>query len=106
MPGGGEITGGYRKLKVGVRFCGGCNPDYDWEEFWREVKRIAGDEIEWVRWVEEEREALLLINCCQTACGEEEVVARELPGKVVSVRGGASPEEVVARLMSIEKERE
>ncbi|RMG59473.1 MAG: hypothetical protein D6713_05310 [Deltaproteobacteria bacterium] len=60
-------------MKVGVKFCGGCNPEYDWLGFWEKVRSSLDGRVEWVRWDDGDASCLLVLNGCFTACGEREV---------------------------------
>jgi hypothetical protein len=87
------------RKKVAVKFCGGCNPGFDRVEYYRKIRAAAGDSILWAGPAEGGFDTLLLIEGCETACAEEDLVS--LAGReVVSLKNdGLAPEEVVKRLL-------
>jgi len=92
-----------QRKRVALKYCGGCNPGYDRVAFFRRIREIAGDSIEWVTVEEPGFEALLLIQGCQTACPERTLGCVE-SGPIVSIRDDKEdPGDVVKRLL---RERE
>jgi len=59
--------------KVAIKFCGGCDPNYDRVEYWKCIRSAAGDRIEWIRVDDSNYEAVLVISGCQRACVEREI---------------------------------
>lgn len=84
-------------MKVAIKFCGGCNPEYDRVDLYRRIVSSAGDAIEWVRVEDSGYEAVLLICGCLTACPEDEL---HHVSRLVSVRHDElSPDHVVTQLL-------
>lgn len=74
--------------KIGVRFCGGCNPRYDRGAALRELQESLPQLIWEVAEPERKYDRYLLICGCMAAC----VTAKDLPGdKLYWLR---SPEEL------------
>ena len=55
-------------MRVGIKYCGGCDPAYDRVDYVRQIQEAAGDRIEWLRFDEPGLDALLLVNGCDTQC--------------------------------------
>lgn len=85
--------------RIGVKYCGGCNPAYDRVGYLRRVQVRAGGRIEWVRFDGGGYDTLVIVTGCDKACVEG--VEYEKAGcRVVRVRHGmASPEELVSLLL-------
>ena len=56
------------KVRVGLKFCGGCDPTFDRGEFYRAVEEAADGKIDWRPLDENGFEAVLVINGCPQAC--------------------------------------
>ncbi len=60
--------------RVGVKYCGGCNPNYDRV---RRVEILTGalkDRVEFVSYDEVPFDLLLIVNGCSRACADKEKV--------------------------------
>ena len=60
-------------MKVALKYCGGCNPDYERTAYWEAIKQAAGDEFQWVRLEDGDYQAVLLICGCPKACPREDM---------------------------------
>ena len=58
------------KLRVGIKYCGGCNPEYDRVAIVEHIKQSLKDEIEIVRPESEDVDVILSVNGCSTACAD------------------------------------
>jgi hypothetical protein len=58
------------KLRVGIKYCGGCNPEYDRIAIVDHIKKSLQDEIEIVRTESEDVDLILAVNGCSTACAD------------------------------------
>jgi hypothetical protein len=75
---------------VGVRYCGGCNPEIDRLRIVIELQeglRKMGHQIDFTTEGERPVDAVLLVNGCKHACLEEKQVASDCGHPVISVRG-------------------
>lgn len=59
-----------RKRRIGLKYCGGCNPHYDRIVLAEEIKARLGEEIEWVMPEDDNPDLLLAIEGCETACAD------------------------------------
>lgn len=55
-------------MKIGVKFCGGCDPVYDRVEYFQSIQEAAGNHLDWVSYDSSAFETLLIINGCGRAC--------------------------------------
>lgn len=55
-------------IKIGVKFCGGCNPGYDRIGLVEEIREKLAGKAELVSHQEESTSCQLLIAGCKTAC--------------------------------------
>jgi hypothetical protein len=87
------------RKKVALKFCGGCNPEFDRREYVQRIRAAAGHSILWVGFAEEGSDTVLLVEGCPTACAEENFASRS-GRKVILIRDDKrAPEEVVKSLL-------
>lgn len=55
-------------IKIGVKFCGGCNPGYDRVRLVEEIREKLAEKAELVSHQEENTYCQLLIAGCKSAC--------------------------------------
>ena len=58
------------KPRVKIKFCGGCNPDYDRTALADRIKEELRDRIEWVSSGEGPFDLVVAIQGCETACAD------------------------------------
>ena len=85
--------------RVALKFCGGCDPDFDRGEYWERLKQAAGKRIQWVGLEETGWGTVLLLQGCTKACLERELkFSQEV--RVVPLRDeGTRPEKVIKILL-------
>jgi hypothetical protein len=77
-------------LTIGIRYCGGCNPQIDRSRIVMEVSegfKKMGREVDLITEKYRSVDVVLLINGCQHACLEEAHLESSLRQQVISVRG-------------------
>ncbi len=85
-------------IRVALKYCGGCNPRYDREQFVTRMQAAGGDRIQWVGFEHEEYPVLVIVNGCEKACVQEEDFSRD-GLRIIEVRyDGLSPQEVIERI--------
>jgi hypothetical protein len=57
---------------VGIKYCGGCNPEYDRVGVVEHIEKTLKDKIEIVRPESGNVDLILSINGCSTACADME----------------------------------
>ncbi|MGB3974245.1 MAG: hypothetical protein WBL58_08825 [Peptococcia bacterium] len=55
------------KAKIGVKYCGNCNPHLDGPEFVKELQRLNPDLL-FVSYNAEDKDLLLIVSSCQADC--------------------------------------
>lgn len=58
------------KLRVGIKYCGGCNPEYDRVAIVEHIRQSLKDKIEIVGAESEDVDLILSVNGCSTACAD------------------------------------
>ena len=87
-------------MKVALKFCGGCNPDYDRSAHWEAIRQAAGEAVAWRRLEDDDYQAVLLICGCPAACPVDDMPAG---ARLVLVKDAkTTPAEVLALLMEKE----
>jgi hypothetical protein len=56
------------KQKIGLKYCGGCNPQYDRVQAVASIKKRLGDKFEFVPFEDPNAEGTLVVAGCPTAC--------------------------------------
>jgi hypothetical protein len=69
--------------RVGIKFCGGCNPVIERGLVAQRIRRELEEEARWVS-EEEEPDFLLIVNGCRTACADTSEVRSGRPVVVVA----------------------
>jgi hypothetical protein len=75
---------------IGVRYCGGCNPQIDRPKIVTELRESLqkmGLEVDFTTGMERPVDVVLLVNGCQHACLVEKILEAGCGHPKVSVRG-------------------
>lgn len=86
-------------LRIGIKYCGGCNPSYERVEMIERIKFRFNDRFLFLRHDEPEAEVMVLMSGCQRACA-----GRDFNPKAVShysVTGEKDFENLVGWLTSL-----
>jgi hypothetical protein len=59
-------------VTVGLKYCGGCKPNYDRVALVETLQRRLGDRVIWVRADDSTAEIILAVHGCLTACADLE----------------------------------
>ena len=57
-------------LKVGIKYCGGCNPDYDRVAFFKSIEKRLRGQAQFVSPEETDVDLILAVEGCRTACAD------------------------------------
>ena len=68
----------HTRRKVGLKYCGGCQPRYDRTAAVARMGQRFKDRIVFVRWDDPEAEAVLVICGCDVACADVQAIDRPL----------------------------
>lgn len=71
-------------MVIGVKFCGNCNPVIDSLDLFARVKFRLG-QMTFTRWDNQNIDALLVINRCQTGCA----TIPQYSGRIIVVAGNS-----------------
>jgi hypothetical protein len=85
-----------RGRRVGVKYCGGCNPRYDRVSLVEDLKARLGREIEWVSPEDDDLDLVLAIEGCQTACADL------APFEGIEIRVFTCPDEAEGFILEME----
>ena len=55
-------------VKVGLKYCGGCNPTFDRVAFVRDLTASLDFAAQWVSFEDENISCLLIVSGCEVAC--------------------------------------
>jgi hypothetical protein len=55
-------------VKIGLKYCGGCNPQYDRVALVDRIRESLEDRAEFVPWDCKEASLILVVAGCETAC--------------------------------------
>jgi fructose-1-phosphate kinase PfkB-like protein len=72
-----------RRLRIGVKYCGGCNPTYDRVALVERMGRALEEEAEFVSYAQENLDLVLVVCGCETACVDVDAF-KPVPVRVVS----------------------
>lgn len=87
-------------MLLGLKFCGGCSPDYDRGEQVRRLAQALDGLVEMVSYEDPGAEHVLVVMGCKNACAD----IRSLSGrKLLLVHGEAEFKEAVTTLLAIAK---
>ena len=56
------------KRKIGLKYCGGCNPQYDRLQAAESIKKHLKGKVEFVSYEDPDAEGILVVVGCPTAC--------------------------------------
>jgi hypothetical protein len=57
-------------LRIGIKYCGGCNPYYDRVALVKRIKRRLQDQAEFVSAANDGVDVVLAVEGCSTACAD------------------------------------
>jgi hypothetical protein len=57
-------------LRVGIKYCGGCNPEYDRVALVEQIKKRLEGKVSFVPSETEEVDVILAVHGCKTACAD------------------------------------
>lgn len=70
VPGVRNGMSGDGKRRAGLKYCGGCNPQYDRIALAEDLKVRLGRKIEWVSLEADDLDFVLAIEGCPSACAD------------------------------------
>ncbi len=67
------------KRKIGIRYCGGCNPYYERVEMIRQVQSATKSGFLFLRHDQRDLDGLILVNGCLRTCATKDLKLRDVP---------------------------
>jgi hypothetical protein len=61
------------KVKIGIRYCGGCNPHYERVEMIERVQSLVEDRFLFLRHDQQDLDGLIAVNGCLRMCALEDL---------------------------------
>lgn len=87
--------------RIGVKYCGGCNPGYDRVEITERVQFHFNNRLSFLRHDEPEIDLLIFISGCHRACAGQNLTASKIPS--CSVTGEDDLDKLVNWLKSLDQ---
>jgi hypothetical protein len=72
------------KKKIGIKYCGGCNPSYERVELIRRVQALVEDRFLLLGYDQRDSCALVFVNGCPRACAGNDLDRQELPSRSIT----------------------
>ena len=75
---------------IGVRYCGGCNPEIDRPEIIKNFQRLIKKNAFEIKLITDKKakiDLILFVNGCRHACLEEKAANRDKEIPVISIKG-------------------
>ena len=89
------------RKRIGVKYCGGCNPTYERVEMIEKVQFRLGGHFFFRRQGDEEVEALVLVSGCPRACAAHDLNQQE--NTCYSITGEGGYEALIDWLTAVSK---
>lgn len=67
------------KKRIGIKYCGGCNPTYERVQMIQKVQSLMEDRFFFLPHDQQDLDLLLLMNGCPRACADENSNRSEIP---------------------------
>ncbi len=71
-------------LRIGVKYCGGCNPGYERVETMERVRVRFSDRFIFLRYDARDIDALILVGGCHRVCAGEDLDTTTIPHYLVT----------------------
>lgn len=71
------------RKKIGIKYCGGCNPTYERVEMVQRVKYKLEDQFLFLRNDQQDLDAVVLVNGCPRSCVEKNLNPKEVPCQLI-----------------------
>jgi hypothetical protein len=88
------------KTKIGIKYCGGCNPTYERGEMIERGQSQVGEQFLFLRHDQYELDGLVLINGCLRSCATQNLNHSEVP--YLSVAGESDFERLIEWLAALD----
>jgi hypothetical protein len=89
------------KKKIGIKYCGGCNPHYERVEMIQRVQSLLKNRFIFLRYDQKDLDALVLVNGCPRSCSSIDFNQTDVPS--LSVTGESDFENLMNCLRTFDK---
>ena len=72
------------KIKVGLKYCGGCRAGYDRVAMVDSIRERLAQEVEFVAADSEDAQMILIVTGCSSACAKLDDNVREVPIRYIT----------------------
>lgn len=73
------LTKEMAKKRIGIKYCGGCNPTFERVEMVEKIKFLVGGQFDFLHYDQGDFDGLLFIQGCERACAFGNLNPRETP---------------------------
>jgi len=73
-----------RKKRIGIKYCGGCNPTYERGELIRRAQVLVEDRFLFLGYEEQDLCALVFVEGCPRACACVDLKQGSLPSRSIT----------------------
>lgn len=91
------------KKKIGIKYCGGCNPSYDRVEMVQQLQSLLEKKFIFFDGDQQEIDILVLVNGCPKSCANEQATSHP-KALLRSIREESDLNNLVLFLRSFDKE--
>jgi len=67
------------RKKIGIKYCGGCNPNYERVEMAQRVQSLVKDRFLFLLHNQQDLDVLVLMNGCPRACADRGLTQTKIP---------------------------
>jgi len=75
-------------MKVGLKYCGGCNPEYDRVALVKHIQESLQGKVEFVKPESEDVRLILAVEGCSTACADLSAFQGREVWIITNIEGG------------------
>ena len=76
------------KAKIGIRYCGGCNPHYERVEMIERIQSLVADRVLFTRHDQKDLDGRIAVNGCPRACVVKDLIQQVGPHHSITEEGG------------------
>jgi hypothetical protein len=84
-------------MKIAVKYCGGCNPDYDRAAVFERIKNSLSEKYQFVDADEKHPDIVIAVQGCSVACAD---LSRHKGSRVYTIRKPQDAEDLIRVMRS------
>ncbi len=74
------------RMRIGVKYCGGCNPGYERVEVIEDVRSQAGERFLFLCPDQQDLDGVIAVSGCPRACAEKDLKPGEIPCRSIAAK--------------------